>query len=175
MTDRIAAIRRAAAGTPDISALPPAAISAVGKPSSDEKDSIMSETNSDQALADAKAAGAAEATKAANARFAAVLAHENYSGREALGQHMLATTDMSAEAIIGTMGKAAVAGGPPLSDDDLREAAEGAARKEMREQIASSGNSAIDADGGPSAAESGDAAMWGRSAARVNAMNGFAG
>ncbi len=70
-------------------------------------DAAVTKADHDKGVAQARAAGVTEGTaagvKAERARFAAVQGSEHYAGREKSANHMLTTTDMTAEAIIGVL------------------------------------------------------------------------
>ena len=156
MNDRIATIRAIASGakapaapiTPKINANPKDDPAPPASP--DPTENIDMSTENAQAIADARKEAAGEATKNATVRFSTVLASDEFKGREALGQHLLATTDLGADAIIATLAAAPAPGASALSDDAQRAAAEEAGRKEMRDAIAGGHNSDIDAGGGAS-------------------------
>jgi capsid assembly protease len=82
--------------------------------STDKNDTALEQQALDKARAEGFTAGQAEGRKdgikTERDRYAAVMAHAEYAGREATAYHMLATTDMAADAIAGvlaTMPKAA--------------------------------------------------------------------
>lgn len=110
----------------------------------EKKEPTMTDTNVDQAaLAEAEAKGA----KAANDRFAAVLASEHYAGNEDLAKNLLAT-DLSADQVISALATAKPAAGNALSEDAQREAAEEGGRKEMQAALSEGGNSNMEPSGG---------------------------
>lgn len=116
---------------------------------SKKKDQPMSDQN-EQALADAEKKGHDTGFKAANERMNKVFASEHYAGREALAATMLAKPSMSADDIIDILAATPKAEKQGLSDDASREAAEAAGRKEMKDALAQTGNSGIDATNGGS-------------------------
>ena len=170
---RIAAIRAAAAGksapapdediedeTEDQPETPAAPLQ--------KKDKDMTEQTDAQAIEAAKT----EATKAANARFSAVLASDEYKGREALGQHLLAG-DMSADDIISALKVAPKADAAALTEEQ-REAAEKGGRAEMQatlEGVKPSGTSADEGD--KPTAEQAAAAGWKKATATANRLAGY--
>lgn len=105
--------------------------------------SMADETTTEAALEQARTEAATAATKAANARFSAVLASEHYAGRETLAQTLLGNDKMSAEEITAALA-VAPKGGTEASTTD----ADAAAREEMRNAISETGNSEADASGG---------------------------
>lgn len=89
------------------------------------------------------------ATAAANARFTAVIGSEHYAGREKLAATLLAS-DLTADAIVGALGDAPKAAPETaaLTEEQKKEAAEAAAREEMKAALGQGKNSGIDANGG---------------------------
>ena len=91
----------------------------------------------EKAAADAAAAARTEGAKAERARFAAVHASEELKGREALATHLLSNTDMTAEAIIGTLAAApkteAAAPAPAGKKDGFAAAMDSSANPDMAE------------------------------------------
>lgn len=75
-------------------------------PMADETKTQENAAPDNAAVDTARAEGKAEGAKAERERFAAVQASEEYAGRETLASHLLASTDMDAEAIIGTLAAA---------------------------------------------------------------------
>lgn len=122
------------------------------------EESTMTEPTNDTAVAAARA----EATATANARFSTVLASEHYAGREALAKTLLAT-DLTADAIVTAL----AASNPPPAAATTTDP-DAAARAEMRDALAESGNSKIDANaGGKPAAEADTGAVWDRAIANI--------
>lgn len=177
---RIAAIRAAARGasapvkagedspetqTPDDGTPPP--------DQSTRKEDDMAEADQNTAVDAARKEGHDAGFKAATDRLNAVKAHDNYAGREASALDLLGNAellDMSAEGIGGLLGgmrKTETAG---ITEDQQREAAEEGGRKEMREALAGSRNSNIDADagnGGGKDKSAASAAVWDEAIAAV--------
>lgn len=125
-----------------------------------KKDEQMTEQTTDTAVAEARA----EATATANARFSTVLASEHYAGREALAKNLLAS-DLSSDAIV-----TALAASNPAPVAAAAVDTDAAARAEMRDALAESGNSNVDANAGakPSAAQADNGAVWDRAIANIN-------
>jgi capsid assembly protease len=73
----------------------------------DKPDAALEQQALDKARAEGFTAGQAEGRKdgikTERDRYAAVMAHAEYAGREATANHMLATTDMAADAIAGVL------------------------------------------------------------------------
>lgn len=139
-----------------------------GEPEIGKENSDMTDKPNDDAVASA----IAEATKAANARFSAVLASDEYKGREALGQHLLAG-DMSADDIISALKVAPRADAAALTEEQ-REAAEKGGRDEMQavlEGVKPSGTSADEGD--KPTAEQATAAGWKKATATANRFAGY--
>lgn len=152
---RIAQIRAAAAGanasdntdeetpeieTPDDGTSPPA--------KSKRKDTDMAEAEQNAAVETAKKEGQTAGFKAANDRMIAVMASEHYAGREAVAAKMLTKEGMSADDIIDVLAASPKAEISAVDPDKTKEAAEEAARKEMKDAIKSGKNSDVDADAG---------------------------
>ena len=74
-----------------------------------------------------RAAVAAERT-----RRAAVVACADYKGREELAEHLVAETDLTAEAIVATLAKAALGNADPDVDPDRPNASQVAAYQARR-------------------------------------------
>lgn len=128
----------------------------------------------EQETAQAVEAAKAEATAAANARFAAVLASEEYKGREALGNHLLANTGMDADGIVATLAAAPKPGAAEVNQAEANTAAEEAARGEMRNVLGADKNSNLDAGGNGQASEAeAVAAGWSKAMARANSLAGL--
>lgn len=139
-----------------------------GEPDNGKENSTMTDKPNEEAVASA----IAEATKAANARFSAVLASDEYKGREALGQHLLAG-DMAADDIIAALKVAPKADAAALTEEQ-REAAEKGGRDEMKatlEGIKPTGTSADEGD--KPTAEQAAAAGWKKATATANRFAGF--
>lgn len=113
------------------------------KPMADE--SVSAEAHA-KAVADAKI----EATAAANARYSAVLASDEYQGREALATNLLGNASMDANAIIGALAAAPRIEPTAIDADAAAKAAEAAARDEMKAALAETGNSDVEGIGGDS-------------------------
>lgn len=151
---RIAQIRAAAAGasaseqaddnteteTQDDGTSPPA--------KSKRKDTDMAEAEQNAAVETAKKEGQAAGFKAANDRMNAVMASEHYAGREATANKLLSKEGMSAEDIIDVLATTPKAETSALSEEQAKEAAAEAGRKEMQDAIKSGQNSDVDADAG---------------------------
>lgn len=128
-----------------------------------DKEKPMTEAELNQAKADARAEG----VKAERDRFTAVLAHENYQGREAVA-HKLLGKDMSAEDIIDVLATApAAAAEAPAAETGTPDPDE-AAREEMKAVLAKSKNSNIAADDGVSKPK--DADLMIGAVAKLNAQ-----
>ncbi|MFT3973320.1 MAG: Clp protease ClpP [Amaricoccus sp.] len=144
---RAPAVRTAA------SAAKPAAASAA--PRGHKEESMTDKTKADDqaaALETARAEAAAGAVKSDRERRAAVMALEEAKGREALAEHLYATTEMSAEQI-----KATLAAAPKAADDKPAEDYE-------RARLAGTG-----LGGSPKAAPVAAADGWKAAAAKINA------
>jgi hypothetical protein len=119
---------------------------------SNKKDKPMPESNNDEAIASATEAGNSAGFKAATDRMATVFASEHYQGREAhAGKLLTKSSLMSASAadiidLMADMPK--VEQEATLTADQQRDAAEAAAKNEMRAELDKNKNSGIDADGG---------------------------
>lgn len=135
----------------------------------DEPKMTDASTIDDTALAAARAEG----FKAANERNAAVVASEHYAGREKLAANLLGNDKLSAADIIAALAEAPAPVAAATTDPDA------AARAEMRDALAESGNSNVDANaGGRPAAEADSAqqisASWDRAYDRVFGTNSAA-
>jgi hypothetical protein len=103
---------------------------AEAKPKGKKKDQYMTESETNDAIASARAEGFAQATARANA----VLASEHYTGREALATTMLANEKLSADEIttfLAAAPKAAAPAAPAAAETD-----DEAARAELRQNLA---------------------------------------
>lgn len=126
----------------------------------DEPKMTEASTIDDTALAAARAEG----FKAANERNAAVVASEHYAGREKLAANLLGNDKLSAADIIAALAEApAPVAVASATDPDA------AARAEMRDALAESGNSNVDANAGakPAAAQADNGAVWDRAIANI--------
>lgn len=110
------------------------------------------------------AADVAQARADERARFSTVLASEHFAGREALAQSLLAT-DLAADAIVTALAAAPKAEASEAEPTDP----DAAARAEMRDALAESGNSNVDANAGakPAAAQADNGAVWDRAIANI--------
>ena len=111
------------------------------------------------------AKASADATAAANARFSAVLASEEYAGREPLAQKLLGNANLSADDIIDTLKAAEKKPVQEAADASSAAAgAEEAARQEMQAELARNKNSNVDANAsGEGVGGATDAsALWGQ-------------
>lgn len=115
----------------------------------------------------ARTEGHAAGIKAANERMNAVFASERYAGREAAAAKLLGKA-MSAEDIIDVLGDMPKAQAPSgLSEDQQREAAEEGGRKAMKDALAETGNSDIDANGGGGRQQPDAGSVWDKAIAKV--------
>lgn len=132
------------------------------KPKKEPK--MPNEDDATAAIDTARTEGHGAGFKAANERMNQVLASEHYAGRETLAQSLLASDKLTAAEVIDHLAKAPKAAAPvgaELTDEQKREAAEAGGRAEMKDALAASGNSNIDAGGGakPDAKAEADA-VW---------------
>jgi len=138
---------------------------------SNKKEADMSETNNAEAIATAKKEGREEGIKSAHDRMTAVFASDHYAGREAMAAKLLGKPNMTAEDIVDVLADTPKANPSGLSEDQGREAAEEAGRKEMRQAIEGGKNSNIDADAGNGDGKKSDPAaaggIWDKAIARV--------
>lgn len=109
-----------------------------------KKEDDMSDANNETAIAQAKAEGFAEA----NTRFQAVLASDDYAGREQLAHTLLGNDKLSADEIIQTL--AAAEKKQPAVAAAGEGDAEAAARAEMRAALEENGNSDVEPGAAPS-------------------------
>lgn len=118
-----------------------------GKPpcKSKKKDKSMPETEEGSANADALASAREEGVKAANDRMNAVFASEHYPGREAHAAKLLGKKNLSAEDIIDVLADYPKVETQAADPEAVKAAAEKAARDQMAEAIAETGNSNVDA------------------------------
>lgn len=131
-------------------------------------DNTVSAEEHASALADA----AAKATQAANARFSAVLASDEYKGREALANNLLGNAALDADTIISALAAA------PKAEKSSSEGDEGA-RSEMKNAIDRNANSGIvpaktegaDEAEGPSATVVANG--WAAAMSRANQLAGY--
>ena len=100
--------------------------------------------------ASALAVATAKATQEANARYSAVLASDEYKGREALATNLLGNASMDANAIIGALAAAPRIEPAAIDAEAIAAPAEVAARDEMKVAIAETGNSDVEGIGGAS-------------------------
>lgn len=113
-------------------------------PKSKKKDKEMSDDTETAALADAEKKGHNTGFKAATDRMAAVFASEHYAGREAAAAKLLSKS-MSAEDIIDVLADMPKIEVSALTEEQQREAAEAGGRVAMKDALAGSKNSNIDA------------------------------
>lgn len=87
----------------------------------------ISQAAHDKAVADARAEGQKAGATAERERFKAVMSADAYKGREAAATHMLTTTEMTADAILGVLGgiPAAEAAAPAVPGARSKDAAGG--------------------------------------------------
>lgn len=125
----------------------------------------MSDKEQEAAVAQA----AADAKKAENARFSAVLASDHYAGREALAKNLLAT-DLSADQITAALADAAKTAAAGASAEDLAKAKEDGEREAMKAMNAETPNSNIDPNGGGNKTDKKQASsqVWDNVLARMN-------
>lgn len=137
------------------------------------KETDMTDEEKAAALAGAEKKGHDAGYKAAIDRINTVMASEHYAGREATAAAMLGKASMSAEDIVDILATTPKAETTGLSEEQQRNAAEEAGRKEMLAQIQNGKNSTIDANNGGgdnsgkerTAAET--SAIWDRVVAKV--------
>lgn len=100
--------------------------------------------------------------KAATERAVAVMSSEHVAGRTKLAADLLANDKLSADEIVAILSASA----PAASGDP-----DAAARAEMQNALAETGNSNIAADGGgsPSTPKAGGAQVWDKALAKINA------
>lgn len=108
----------------------------------------------------------AQARADERARFNAVLASDNYAGRETLAQSLLANDKLSADEIVTLL----AAAGPvaPAAATASEADAEDAARAEMQAALADNANSNIDAGAPPAVAAGNDGSVWDQAYALCN-------
>ena len=94
-------------------------------------------------------------------RALAVMASEHFAGRESLAATLLANEKLSADEIVGILSASATAA-PALAGDD-----EATARAAMKEAIAETGNSNVDAGAAPAAKPNNSASVWDQ-ASKIN-------
>lgn len=132
---------------------------------SKRKDKDMAEADQNAAVDTAKKEGHDAGFKAATDRFSAVMASEHYAGREAAAGKLLTKASLfsaSADDIVDLLADMPKVEQAALTEEQQREAAEEAGRKEMKEALETGKNSNIDAGGnggGKDKAES-SAAVW---------------
>jgi hypothetical protein len=144
---------------------PPKTTSTKEKPMDDETKA---------ALDAARTEGRDTGFKSANDRMNAVFASEHYAGREAAAAKMLGKPNLSAEDIVdllADMPKAEPQAAPGLTEEQQREAAEEAGRKEMKAALEETSNSQVDASTASSKPDKRKAAdgVWDRARAKVEA------
>lgn len=124
----------------------------------------MSDKEQEAAVAQA----AADAKKAENARFSAVLASEHYAGRETLAKNLLAT-DLTAEQVVAALADAPKAQAPGASAEDIEKAKEEGQREAMKAALGDDKNSGVDPNGsGKGSKQSGSASLWDQAVAANN-------
>lgn len=150
---RLAAHRATAASASDPDPLIPETPDDEDECAGKKKDKKQMSDNTDTEAA--VAAARTEATKAANVRFTTVLASEHYAGREQLAQTLLANDKLTAEEIVLALNVAPKAAAesvtPPagaMTPEQQQEAAEAAARAEMKAALDETKNSSADANSG---------------------------
>jgi hypothetical protein len=148
------------------------------RPDEDEEDETTTSDIKDKEKKDmneeiekAKAEGHAAGFKEANDRMNAVFASEHYKGREASAAKLLGK-NMTADDIIDVLADMPKVEQAALTDEQQREAAEEAGRKEMKDALELSKNSNVDASGA-AAVSADDANPMLRGVAQVNKINGL--
>ncbi len=101
------------------------------KPKGKKKDEYMTEDEANAAIAEATAKAKADE----RARFAAVMASDEYQGRESLAATLLANDKLSADEIVTALAAAPKAAAP-AAPEPAADADDDKARAEMRDKLA---------------------------------------
>lgn len=158
-SSRLAAHRARASSAETEQEIPPASPPPVAPadtkeedPNNPAKEKLMpTEDEMKAAVSAAEQKGREEATQAATQRMTTVFASEHYAGRETLAAKLLGKS-LSAEDVIDLLADAPKTAPVALTTEQIAaasEAAELAAREEMKTTLAETGNSDIDATGKP--------------------------
>lgn len=142
-------------------------------PKSTTKEPDMADTDQNAAVEAAKKEADAAGFKRASDRFAAVMASEHYTGREAYAAKLLtkdALAGASAEDVIDLLADGPKVEQTALTEAQQREAAEAAGRAEMQAALANNTNSNINAnDEGTKPDDRAKAdAVWDRARAQID-------
>lgn len=139
------------------------------------KDTEMTEAEHQAAVTAAQAEARTATMKESRDRMTAVMASEHYAGREAYAAKLLTKESLSAasaEDIIDLLADGPKVEQVALTEEQQREAAEEAGRKEMQTELAKGKNSQVEANdqGGKPDAKAKADSVWDRAYASVDAL-----
>lgn len=134
----------------DQMATAPKKITAPKAPPKTKTASDEPQSPSEDALETAREEGFAEGAAHERERFSTVLASEEHTGREGLAQHLLSTTDMSAENVVAALQASPVSSGP-IEPEEPTSKKESQERNHFAEKMSEEATPEVGADAGGTA------------------------